>query len=472
MSKQQIGVIGLAVMGKNLALNIESKGFSVAVFNRSPEKTNDLLKEAEGKNLTGAFTIEEFVESLESPRKILIMVQAGKATDATIEQLLPHLDQGDIIIDGGNAYFPDTQRRSKELEEKGFRFIGAGVSGGEEGALKGPAIMPGGQESAYQLVEPILTAISAKVGDDACSTYIGPDGAGHYVKMVHNGIEYGDMQLIGEAYHLLKSVLNVSVEELHEIFTEWNQGELDSYLIEITADIFSKYDPETGKPMVDVILDAAGQKGTGKWTSQSALDLGVPLSMITESVFSRFLSAMKDERVAASKILSGPATEAFSGDKKAFIENVRKALFASKIVSYAQGFAQMRAASDEYGWDLKYGNIAMIFRGGCIIRSQFLQNIKEAYDKDAELKNLLLDPYFQNIVESYQGAWREVIAAAVKQGIPVPGFSSALSYYDSYRTERLPANLLQAQRDYFGAHTFKRVDKEGSFHFQWMDTNE
>ncbi|MCW3790722.1 NADP-dependent phosphogluconate dehydrogenase [Paenibacillus sp. LS1] len=472
MSKQQIGVIGLAVMGKNLALNIESKGFSVAVFNRSPEKTNDLLKEAEGKNLTGAFTIEEFVESLESPRKILIMVQAGKATDATIEQLLPHLDQGDIIIDGGNAYFPDTQRRSKELEEKGFRFIGAGVSGGEEGALKGPAIMPGGQESAYQLVEPILTAISAKVGDDACSTYIGPDGAGHYVKMVHNGIEYGDMQLIGEAYHLLKSVLNVSVEELHEIFTEWNQGELDSYLIEITADIFSKYDPETGKPMVDVILDAAGQKGTGKWTSQSALDLGVPLSMITESVFSRFLSAMKDERVAASKILNGPATEPFSGDKKAFIENVRKALFASKIVSYAQGFAQMRAASDEYGWDLKYGNIAMIFRGGCIIRSQFLQNIKEAYDKDAELKNLLLDPYFQNIVESYQGAWREVVAAAVKQGIPVPGFSSALSYYDSYRTERLPANLLQAQRDYFGAHTFKRVDKEGSFHFQWMDTNE
>ncbi|WP_342570634.1 NADP-dependent phosphogluconate dehydrogenase [Paenibacillus sp. FSL R5-0749] len=469
MTKQQIGVIGLAVMGKNLALNIESKGFSVSVYNRSPEKTNDLLKEAEGKNLTGSFSIEEFVASLESPRKILIMVQAGKATDATIEQLLPHLDEGDIIIDGGNAYFPDTQRRSKELEDKGIRFIGTGVSGGEEGALKGPSIMPGGQESAYKLVEPILTAISAHVGDDPCCTYIGPDGAGHYVKMVHNGIEYGDMQLIGEAYHLLKSVLNVSVEELHAIFTEWNQGELDSYLIEITADIFSKYDPETGKPMVDVILDAAGQKGTGKWTSQSALDLGVPLSMITESVFSRFLSAMKDERVAASKILSGPETEAFSGDKKAFIENVRKALFASKIVSYAQGFAQMRAASDEYGWDLKYGNIAMIFRGGCIIRSQFLQNIKEAYDKDAALKNLLLDPYFQNIVESYQGAWREVVAAAVKQGVPVPGFSSALSYYDSYRTERLPANLLQAQRDYFGAHTFKRVDKEGSFHHNWME---
>ncbi|QKS56242.1 NADP-dependent phosphogluconate dehydrogenase [Paenibacillus barcinonensis] len=469
MTKQQIGVIGLAVMGKNLAFNIESRGFSVSVFNRSPEKTHDLLKEAEGKNLTGTFSIEEFVASLESPRKILIMVQAGKATDATIEQLLPHLDEGDIIIDGGNAYFPDTVRRSKELEDKGIRFIGTGVSGGEEGALKGPSIMPGGQESAYKLVEPILTAISAKVGDDPCCTYIGPDGAGHYVKMVHNGIEYGDMQLIGEAYHLLKSVLNVSVEELHEIFTDWNKGELDSYLIEITADIFSKYDPETGKPMVDIILDAAGQKGTGKWTSQSALDLGVPLSMITESVFSRFLSAMKEERIAASKILNGPKVEAFSGDKKAFIESVRKALFASKIVSYAQGFAQMRAASDEYGWDLKYGNIAMIFRGGCIIRSQFLQNIKEAYDKDAALKNLLLDPYFQNIVESYQDAWREVVAAAVKQGIPVPGFSSALSYYDSYRTERLPANLLQAQRDYFGAHTFKRVDKEGSFHHNWME---
>ncbi|ASR46876.1 phosphogluconate dehydrogenase (NADP(+)-dependent, decarboxylating) [Paenibacillus kribbensis] len=468
MAKQQIGVIGLAVMGKNLALNIESRGFTVSVFNRSPEKTHDLLKEAEGKKLTGTFSIEEFVNSLESPRKILIMVQAGKATDATIEQLVPHLDKGDIIIDGGNAYFPDTQRRSKELEEKGLRFIGTGVSGGEEGALNGPAIMPGGQESAYKLVEPILTAISAKVNGDPCCTYIGPDGAGHYVKMVHNGIEYGDMQLIGEAYHLLKSVLNVSAEELHEIFTEWNKGELDSYLIEITADIFSKYDPETGKPMVDVILDAAGQKGTGKWTSQSALDLGVPLSMITESVFSRFLSAMKDERIAASKVLSGPTVESFSGDKKEFIENVRKALFASKIVSYAQGFAQMRAASDEYNWDLKYGNIAMIFRGGCIIRSQFLQNIKDAYDRDPALKNLLLDSYFKNVVENYQNAWRQVISVAVSQGIPVPGFSSALAYYDSYRTERLPANLLQAQRDYFGAHTFKRVDKEGVFHHQWF----
>ncbi|MBN3526020.1 NADP-dependent phosphogluconate dehydrogenase [Paenibacillus apiarius] len=468
MTKNQIGVIGLAVMGKNLALNIESRGFTVSVYNRSREKTDALIEEAQGKQLTATYSIEEFVQSLEAPRKMLIMVQAGQATDATIEQLLPHLDEGDIIIDGGNAHFPDTQRRSKYLEDKGIRFIGAGVSGGEEGALKGPAIMPGGQESAYRLVEPILTSISAKVNGDPCCTYIGPDGAGHYVKMVHNGIEYGDMQLICEAYHLLTTVLGVSAEELHSIFSEWNKGELDSYLIEITADIFSKYDKETGKPMVDVILDAAGQKGTGKWTSQSALDLGVPLSMITESVFSRFLSALKDERVAASKVLQGPAVKPFAGDKAAFIESIRKALYASKIVSYAQGFAQMRAASEESGWNLRYGEIAMIFRGGCIIRSRFLQNIKDAYDRDSELKNLLLDPYFKNIVESYQDAWRQVISIAVAYGVPVPGFASALSYFDSYRTERLPANLLQAQRDYFGAHTFKRVDKEGSFHFNWM----
>lgn len=469
MSKQQIGVIGLAVMGKNLALNIESKGFTVSVYNRSPQKTEDMLKETEGKQVKGTFSIEEFVGSLETPRKILIMVQAGQATDATIEQLIPHLDQGDIIIDGGNAYFPDTQRRSKELAEKGFNFIGAGVSGGEEGALKGPSIMPGGQESAYKLVEPILTAISAKVNEEPCCTYIGPDGAGHYVKMVHNGIEYGDMQLICEAYQLLKDVLGLDAKDLHGIFTEWNQGELDSYLIEITADIFSKYDEETGKPMVDVILDTAGQKGTGKWTSQSSLDLGVPLSMITESVFSRFLSAMKEERVAASKILNGPKTAAFDGDKAEFIENVRKALFASKIVSYAQGFAQLRVASDEYGWNLQYGNLAKIWRGGCIIRSRFLQNITDAYENNPELKNLLLDPFFTDIIESYQDAWRKVVASAVSLGIPVPGFSSALAYYDSYRTANLPANLLQAQRDYFGAHTFKRVDKEGTFHYNWME---
>ncbi len=469
MSKQQIGVIGLAVMGKNLALNIESKGFTVSVYNRSPQKTEDMLKETEGKQVKGTFSIEEFVDSLETPRKILIMVQAGQATDATIEQLIPHLDKGDIIIDGGNAYFPDTQRRSKELAEKGFNFIGAGVSGGEEGALKGPSIMPGGQESAYKLVEPILTAISAKVNEEPCCTYIGPDGAGHYVKMVHNGIEYGDMQLICEAYQLLKDVLGLDAKDLHGIFTEWNQGELDSYLIEITADIFSKYDEETGKPMVDVILDTAGQKGTGKWTSQSSLDLGVPLSMITESVFSRFLSAMKEERVAASKILNGPKATAFDGDKAEFIENVRKALFASKIVSYAQGFAQLRVASDEYGWNLQYGNLAKIWRGGCIIRSRFLQNITDAYENNPELKNLLLDPFFTDIIESYQDAWRKVVASAVSLGIPVPGFSSALAYYDSYRTANLPANLLQAQRDYFGAHTFKRVDKEGTFHYNWMD---
>lgn len=469
MAKQQIGVIGLAVMGKNLALNIESKGFTVSVYNRSPQKTEDLLKEAQGKNLTGTFSIEEFVESLETPRRILIMVQAGQATDATIEQLLPHLDQGDIIIDGGNAYFPDTVRRNKELEAKGFRYIGAGVSGGEEGALKGPSIMPGGQKSAYELVEPILTSISAKVNGEPCCTYIGPDGAGHYVKMVHNGIEYGDMQLICEAYQLMKDVLGMDAKELHETFAEWNKGELDSYLIEITADIFSKYDEETGKPMVDLILDTAGQKGTGKWTSQSSLDLGVPLSMITESVFSRFLSAMKDERVEASKILNGPKTEGFTGDKAEFVENVRKALFASKIVSYAQGFAQLRVASDEYNWDLNYAELAKIWRGGCIIRSRFLQNITDAYNNNPQLKNLLLDPFFKDIIENYQDAWRKVVASAVSLGIPVPGFSSALAYYDSYRSANLPANLLQAQRDYFGAHTFKRVDKEGVFHFNWMD---
>ncbi|MEK0313138.1 NADP-dependent phosphogluconate dehydrogenase [Cohnella sp. 56] len=469
MSNANIGVVGMAVMGRNLALNIESRGFTVAVYNRSREKTDDLMNtDGKGKNLVPTYSVEEFVASLDKPRKILIMVQAGSGTDATIESLVPHLDKGDIIIDGGNAYFPDTQRRSKDLTERGFHFIGTGVSGGEEGALKGPSIMPGGPEEAYKLVEPILTGISAKVNGDPCCTYIGPDGAGHYVKMVHNGIEYGDMQLICEAYQLLKDVLGVQPDELHEIFSEWNKGELDSYLIEITTDIFAEKDPETGKPMVDVILDSAGQKGTGKWTSQSSLDLGVPLSIITESVFSRFLSAMKDERVAASKVLRGPAKTAFAGDRAAFIESVRKALFASKICSYAQGFAQMRAASEEYNWNLQYGNIAMIFRGGCIIRARFLQNIKDAYDRDPGLRNLLLDEYFKGVVESYQDAWREVVAAAVKFGIPVPAFASALAYYDSYRSERLPANLLQAQRDYFGAHTFKRLDKEGTFHHNWL----
>ncbi|WP_375089473.1 NADP-dependent phosphogluconate dehydrogenase [Peribacillus sp. RS7] len=469
MTKQQIGVIGLAVMGKNLAFNIESRGYSISVFNRSGSKTDEMMKEAEGKNVTATYTLEEFVDSLETPRKILLMVKAGAATDATIEQLKPLLDKGDIVIDGGNTFFKDTQRRNEELSQLGIHFIGTGVSGGEEGALTGPSIMPGGQKEAYELVAPILKDISAKVDGDACCTYIGPNGAGHYVKMVHNGIEYGDMQLISESYFLLKNLLGLSAEEFHEVFTEWNEGELDSYLIEITADIFKKYDEETGKPMVDVILDKAGQKGTGKWTSQSALDLGVPLPIITESVFARFISAIKDERVAASKILRGPKAESFTGDKKALIENIRKALYMSKICSYAQGFAQMKAASEENDWNLQYGEIAMIFRGGCIIRAQFLQKIKEAYDREANLNNLLLDSYFQGIVESYQGALREVVSTAVMNGIPVPCLSSALAYFDSYRTETLPANLIQAQRDYFGAHTYQRIDKEGTFHTEWME---
>jgi 6-phosphogluconate dehydrogenase len=468
MSKQEIGVIGLAVMGKNLAWNIESRGYSVSVYNRSREKTEEMVNESNGKQIVPTYTIEEFVNSLEKPRKILLMVKAGKATDATIDQLKPFLEKGDILIDGGNTFFEDTRRRNHELSESGIHFIGTGVSGGEEGALTGPSIMPGGQKEAYELVAPILKDIAAKVNGEACTTYIGPDGAGHYVKMVHNGIEYGDMQLIAESYFLMKNVLGLNAEELHEVFAEWNNGELDSYLIEITADIFTKKDDETGKPMVDVILDKAGQKGTGKWTSQSALDLGVSLPIITESVFARFISAIKDERVKASKILKGPDTPAFTGDKEALIESIRKALYMSKICSYAQGFAQMRSASDEYDWNLQYGDIAMIFRGGCIIRAQFLQKIKEAYDRESSLANLLLDPYFKEIVESYQYALREVISVAVQNGVPVPGFSAALSYYDSYRTETLPANLIQAQRDYFGAHTYQRVDKEGTFHTEWM----
>ncbi|MGN1399991.1 MAG: NADP-dependent phosphogluconate dehydrogenase [Bacillus sp. (in: firmicutes)] len=465
---QQIGVIGLAVMGKNLAFNIESRGYTVSIYNRSRGKTDEMMKEAMGRNVVPTYTLEEFVTSLEKPRKIMLMVKAGAATDATIQQLKPLLDEGDIVIDGGNTFFEDTIRRNKELSELGINFIGTGVSGGEEGALKGPSIMPGGQKAAYELVAPIFEKIAAKVEGEACTTYIGPDGAGHYVKMVHNGIEYGDMQLISESYFLMKKLLGLTAEEFHEVFSEWNNGELDSYLIEITADIFKKYDEKTGKPMVDVILDRAGQKGTGKWTSQSSLDLGVPLPIITESVFARFLSAMKEERVEASKVLNGPKTEAFQGDRKSLIESIRKALFMSKICSYAQGFAQMRAASEEYGWDLKYGDIAMIFRGGCIIRAGFLQSIKEAYDRNPDLKNLLLDPYFKDIVESYQADLRNVISLAVQNGIPVPCFSAALSYYDSYRSEVLPANLLQAQRDYFGAHTYERVDEEGVFHTEWL----
>jgi len=469
MSKQQVGVIGLAVMGKNLAMNIESRGYSVAVFNRTYAKTEDFLaNEAKGKNFVGAETIEEFVHSLEKPRKILLMVKAGPGTDATIESLKPYLEEGDILVDGGNTLYEDTIRRNQQLDETGIHFIGTGVSGGEEGALNGPSLMPGGQKEAYDLVAPIFEAISAKVDGDPCVTYIGPNGAGHFVKMVHNGIEYGDMQLISEAYFLLKHVLGMDTDELHEVFTEWNKGELDSYLIEITADIFTKKDDETGKPLVDVILDKAGQKGTGKWTSKNALDLGVPLPLITESVFARFISSLKDERVKASEVLSGPKEVKYEGDRKELIEAVRKALFMSKITSYAQGFAQMRAASDEYGWDLKYGDIAMIWRGGCIIRAHFLQKIKEAFDREPKLDNLMLDPYFKDIVENYQSALREVVSVAMKHGIAVPTFASAIAYYDSYRSEDLPANLIQAQRDYFGAHTYERKDKDGVFHTEWL----
>ncbi|WP_035059124.1 NADP-dependent phosphogluconate dehydrogenase [Andreprevotia chitinilytica] len=469
MSKQQIGVIGMAVMGRNLALNIESRGHTVSIYNRSPEKTDEVIAENPGKKLVPHHTLEDFVASLETPRRILLMVKAGGPTDSTIDQLKPLLAKGDIIIDGGNTLYTDTIRRNKELSDLGFNFIGTGVSGGEEGALKGPSIMPGGQKEAYELVAPILREIAAKAPDgEPCVTYIGPDGAGHYVKMVHNGIEYGDMQLIAEAYDILKNVLGLSNAELATVFADWNKGELDSFLIEITANIFKKKDADTGKELVDVILDQAGQKGTGKWTSKSALDLGVPLPLITESVFARFISALKTERVAASKVLNGPAKKPAIADRAAFIEAVRRALYLSKIASYAQGFAQMRAQSDESGWNLHYGEIAKIFRAGCIIRSGFLQNITDAYAKNPKLANLLLDPYFAGIANEYQAALREVVAAAVQAGIPVPTFGSAIAYFDSYRAERLPANLIQAQRDYFGAHTFERTDKPGIFHAEWF----
>ncbi|MDZ5758323.1 NADP-dependent phosphogluconate dehydrogenase [Carnobacterium maltaromaticum] len=469
MSKQEIGVIGMAVMGKNLALNIESRGYTVSIFNRTGSKTEEVIAEHPDKKLVPTYTIEDFVASLEKPRRILIMVKAGAPTDSTIQALLPHLDKGDILIDGGNTFFEDTIRRNQELDQSGINFIGTGVSGGEEGALKGPAIMPGGQKEAYDLVAPILEKIAAVAKEDGepCVTYIGPNGAGHYVKMVHNGIEYGDMQLIAESYALLRDVAGLSVEETAEVFAEWNKGELDSYLMEITSDILTRKDPETGKPIVEVILDRAGNKGTGKWTSQSALDLGVPLPLITESVFARYISAMKDERVTASKILPKPDGFILEEDKKEFIEKVRQALYFSKLMSYAQGFAQMRIASEEHDWDLQYGDIAKIFRAGCIIRARFLQKITDAYVREPELKNLLLDEYFIGITKSYQEAVRDVVGIAVKAGVPIPTFSSAIAYYDSYRSATLPANLIQAQRDYFGAHTYERTDKEGVFHYDW-----
>lgn len=472
MSKPcDIGLIGLAVMGENLALNMESRGYRVAVFNRTTSVVDAFINgRARGKNFAGCHTVEELVKNLAAPRKVMLMVKAGPAVDALIEQLLPLLSPGDIIIDGGNTYYLDTERRTQYVESKGLLYIGTGVSGGEEGALLGPSMMPGGSPKAWPMVKPIFQAIAAKVGpksDIPCAEWVGPRGAGHYVKMVHNGIEYGDMQLICEAYFVLKHTLGLSNEQLYEVFDTWNRGELDSYLIEITRDIFSVKDPDGDGYLVDKILDTAGAKGTGKWMSQLALDLGVPSTLVTEAVYARCLSAMKDARVRASKVLTGPKPK-FTGDAQEFIEATRQALYASKICSYAQGFVQMEAAAKEHDWPLNYGEIAMLWRGGCIIRARFLDRIKEAFDRDAKLENLLLAPYFKEAVEKADAAWRRVLCTAVQSGIPVPAFATALAYFDGYRQSRLPANLLQAQRDYFGAHTYQRIDKEGTFHSDWI----
>jgi len=468
-TKADIGLIGLAVMGENLVLNMESNGYTVAVYNRTVEKVDRFLEgRGKGKNLIGAHSIEEFVHSLELPRKVVLLVKAGKAVDDFIEKLIPCLEKGDIIIDGGNSHFPDSIRRTEYVESKGMLFIGTGVSGGEEGALHGPSIMPGGSVDAWPHVKEIFQAIAAKVEDGTpCCDWVGANGAGHFVKMVHNGIEYGDMQLISEAYHLMKNLLGMTQEEMYEVFREWNTGDLDSYLIEITRDILAFRD-EDGKPLLEKILDTAGQKGTGKWTGIEALNLGIPLTLIGEAVFARCLSALKEERVAASKVLTGP-TPSFRGDKKAFVQDIKQALYASKIVSYAQGYTLMREAAKEYDWDLNYGGIALLWRGGCIIRSVFLAKIKEAFDRNNDLPNLLLDPFFREKVESSQDGWRRVVATALSNGVPVPAFTTALNYFDGYRSERLPANMLQAQRDYFGAHTYERVDRPRGefFHTNW-----
>lgn len=464
-----IGLIGLAVMGENLVLNMESKGFRVTVYNRTTSKVDDFIKgRAKGKNITGAHTIEELISSLKRPRKVMIMVKAGKAVDEMIEMILPHLEKGDIIIDGGNTHFPDTNRRTAYVESKGMLYIGTGVSGGEEGALLGPSIMPGGSKAAWPEVKPVFQAIAAKVEDGTpCCDWVGENGAGHFVKMVHNGIEYGDMQLICEAYQIMRDLLGMKPDEMHPVFREWNEGELNSYLIEITRDILAYKDTD-GQPLVDKILDTAGQKGTGKWTGVTALDLGIPLTLIVEAVFGRCLSAIKDERVTASKILSGPKPVS-PDDRDMFLSDLKEALYASKIVSYAQGYALMMEAGREYKWDLNYGGIALMWRGGCIIRSAFLGKIKEAFDRNPALNNLLLDPFFMEKVQKSQTGWRNVVATAVKNGIPVPAMASALNYYDGYRCERLPANLLQAQRDYFGAHTYERTDRPRGefFHTNW-----
>jgi 6-phosphogluconate dehydrogenase len=469
MNLSDIGLIGLAVMGENLVLNMESKGFSVSVYNRTTEVTEKFVAgRAKGKRITPTRTIEEFVSSLSRPRKIMIMVKAGNAVDAVIQQLLPHLEKGDVVIDGGNSLFTDTQRREADLSGKGLNYLGIGVSGGEEGALKGPSLMPGGTKEAWEIVAPIYRKIAAQVDGEPCCRYMGSGGAGHYVKMVHNGIEYGDMQLICEAYAILRDLAGLGAAELHDVFDSWNKGDLDSFLIEITANIFTRKDPDTGKPLVDVILDKAGQKGTGRWTLQSAIEQGVVISTINAAVEARVLSSMKEQRVRASKQLPAPTGYKYSGDRQKQVDAVRDALYASKIISYAQGFTLFAAASKQYGWNLNFGDIATIWRGGCIIRAKFLNRIKEAFDRNPQLENLMLDPFFSEILEKSQGNWRFAISQAIQAGVAVPAFSASLSYFDSYRQERLPANLLQAQRDYFGAHTYERIDKPGTFHTEWL----
>ncbi|VFP87508.1 NADP-dependent phosphogluconate dehydrogenase [Candidatus Erwinia haradaeae] len=467
MPKQEIGIVGMAVMGRNLALNLENRGYSVSIFNRTSEKTDEVMIEHPNRNLIPYYKIKEFVSSLEKPRRILLMVKSGQATDDTISRITKYLEHGDILIDGGNAYYKDTMRRNRELSSQGFNFIGTGISGGEEGALKGPSFMPGGQKDAYQLIAPILSNIAAVSHGEACITYIGPNGSGHYVKMIHNGIEYGDMQLISEAYFLLKHALKLKNENIAQIFNKWNQGELNSYLIDITATIFTKKNQE-GNYLIDLILDKAEHKGTGQWASQSALDLNEPLSLITASVFARYMSSLKAYRIEASKILSGPKLKILGGNTKKCIEQIRRALYLGKIISYSQGFSQLKTASKKYQWNLKYGEISKIFRAGCIIRSQFLEQITQSYTLDPNLTNLLLTPYFSKITAQYQTALRSIISYSVENGIPVPAFSSAISYYDSYRSANLPANLIQAQRDYFGSHTYRRIDKEGLFHTKWI----
>jgi len=472
MDKQVLGLIGLGVMGQNFVLNVERNGYGAAVYNRTAETTEKYIAgPAAGKNIKPAYTLKEFVDSLESPRKIMLLVKAGAPVDATIQQLIPLLDKGDLIIDGGNSFFLDTERRAKELESQGFNFFGMGVSGGEEGALWGPSLMPGGSRDAYKEVEPIMNAVAAKADEDgeSCVTYLGPGGSGHYVKMAHNGIEYGDMQLIAEAYDLLKQALGLSAQEFHNIFAEWNKGELSSFLIEVTANVFKKVDEESGKPLVDVILDKAGQKGTGKWMSENALDLGAAIPTITAAVDGRILSSQKEERIKASGILTGPAKKYNGESSQKLIDAVRDALYASKICSYAQGMSLLKKASEEYKYNLDLGTIAKIWRAGCIIRARFLNDITNAYNRNKDLPNLLVDEEFRKAINTRQESWRFVIKCAIEMGIPMPAMSASLAYYDSYRSERLPANLIQAQRDFFGAHTFERTDKQGTFHADWEE---